>query len=109
MERSKAMPMKILSVNVGLPREILHEGRSIRTGIFKVPVEGRVHVAALNLAGDKQADLTVHGGPSKAVYAYPAVHYAFWRKELPGVDFRSTEDDSVRGHGRSLIDNLRCM
>lgn len=81
------MPMKILSVNVGLPREILHEGRSIRTGIFKVPVEGRVHVAALNLAGDKQADLTVHGGPSKAVYAYPSEHYAFWRKELPGVDF----------------------
>ena len=81
------MPMKILSVNVGLPREIFHEGRPIRTGIFKVPVEGRVRVAALNLAGDKQADLTVHGGPSKAVYAYPSEHYAFWRKELPGVDF----------------------
>jgi len=79
--------MKILSVNVGLPREIFHEGRSIRTGIFKVPVEGRVRVTALNLAGDLQADLTVHGGPSKAVYAYPSEHYAFWRKELPGVDF----------------------
>jgi len=79
--------MKILSVNVGLPREIFLEGRSIRTGIFKVPVEGRVRVAALNLAGDKQADLTVHGGPSKAVYAYPSEHYAFWRKELPSVDF----------------------
>lgn len=79
--------MKILSVNVGLPREIFHEGRSIHTGIFKVPVEGRVRVTALNLAGDLQADLTVHGGPSKAVYAYPSEHYAFWRKELPGVDF----------------------
>lgn len=79
--------MKILSVNVGLPREIFHEGRSIRTGIFKVPAEGRVRVTALNLAGDLQADLTVHGGPSKAVYAYPSEHYAFWRKELPGVDF----------------------
>lgn len=79
--------MKILSVNVGLPREIFHEGRSIHTGIFKVPVEGRVRVGALNLAGDQQADLTVHGGPNKAVYAYPAEHYGYWRKELPGVDF----------------------
>lgn len=79
--------MKLLSVNVGLPREIFHEGRSIRTGIFKVPVDSRVRVNALNLAGDQQADLTVHGGPSKAVYAYPAEHYAFWRKELPGVEF----------------------
>jgi len=79
--------MKILSVNVGLPREIFHEGRSIRTGIFKVPVEGRVRVHALNLAGDRQADLTVHGGPSKAVYVYPSEHYAFWRKELPDTEF----------------------
>jgi len=75
--------MKVISLNVGKPREILHEGRIIRTGIFKQPVEGRVRVAALNLAGDEQADLTVHGGPSKAVYLYPAEHYEFWRKELP--------------------------
>jgi len=87
MEPSKAMPMKILSVNVGLPRELFHEGRTIRTGIFKEPVAGRVRVAALNLAGDRQADLTVHGGPSKAVYAYPSEHYLYWRKELPDVDF----------------------
>lgn len=79
--------MKILSVNVGLPREIFHEGRSIHTGIFKVPVEGRIRVNALNLVGDRQADLTVHGGPSKAVYAYPSEHYAYWRQELPDVDF----------------------
>lgn len=79
--------MKILSVNVGLPREIFHEGRLIRSGIFKVPVPRRVRVNALNLAGDQQADLTVHGGPSKAVYAYPSEHYKFWRRELPGVDF----------------------
>jgi MOSC domain-containing protein YiiM len=79
--------MKILSVNVGLPREIFHEGRSIYTGIFKVPVEGRIRVNALNLVGDRQADLTVHGGPSKAVYAYPSEHYAYWRQELPDVDF----------------------
>jgi MOSC domain-containing protein YiiM len=79
--------MKILSVNVGLPREIFHEGRSIHTGIFKVPVEGRIRVNALNLVGDRQADLTVHGGPSKAIYAYPSEHYAYWRQELPDVDF----------------------
>ncbi len=79
--------MKILSVNVGLPREIFYQGRTIHTGIFKIPVEGRVRVSALNLSGDRQADLTVHGGPSKAVYAYPAEHYAFWRQELLGIDF----------------------
>ena len=75
--------MKVISVNVGRPREILHEGRVIRTGIFKEPVAGRVRVTALNLAGDEQVDLTVHGGPSKAVYVYPSEHYEFWRKELP--------------------------
>ena len=75
--------MKIISVNVGLPGEIFHEGRTIKTGIFKDPVQGRVRVRALNLAGDEQADLTVHGGPSKAVYFYPSEHYEFWRRELP--------------------------
>ncbi|MBM2803963.1 MAG: domain containing protein [Deltaproteobacteria bacterium] len=79
--------MKIISINVGLPREIFHEDRIIRTGIFKAPVGGKVRVNALNLAGDQQADLTVHGGPSKAVYVYPTEHYDFWRKELPDVEF----------------------
>jgi len=79
--------MNILSVNVGQPRAIFHEGRPLCTGIFKLPVEGRVQVAVLNLAGDRQADLTVHGGPSKAVYAYPAEHYAFWRHEFAGGAF----------------------
>lgn len=79
--------MKVISINIGLPREVFHEGKLIRTGIFKVPVEGKVRVNALNLAGDQQADLTVHGGPSKAIYVYPAEHYDFWRKELPGVEF----------------------
>jgi MOSC domain-containing protein YiiM len=73
------MTMKITSVNVGLPRKIFHEGRMIRTGIFKVPIQGRVRLNALNIAGDQQADLTVHGGVSKAIYAYPAEHYDFWR------------------------------
>ena len=79
--------MKIVSVNTGLPREIFQEGRLIRTGIFKAPIAGRVRVNALNIEGDQQADLTVHGGASKAIYAYPAEHYEFWRKELPDVEF----------------------
>ena len=74
--------MKIISVNVGLPREIVHDGRMIRTSIFKSPVAGRVRVRALNIDGDRQADLTVHGGPSKAIYVYPSEHYHFWRREL---------------------------
>jgi MOSC domain-containing protein YiiM len=79
--------MKIISINTGLPREIFHEGRLITTGIFKAPIAGRVRVRALNIDGDRQADLTVHGGVSKAIYAYPAEHYEFWRKELPDVEF----------------------
>lgn len=78
--------MKLLSVNVGLPREIDWNGRIVRTSIFKEPVTGRVRVARLNVNGDQQSDLTVHGGPDKAVYAYPSEHYPFWRSELPGMD-----------------------
>jgi MOSC domain-containing protein YiiM len=77
--------MKLVSVNAGLPREVEWRGKSVRTSIFKSPVEGRVKVGKLNIAGDRQADLSVHGGVDKAVYAYPAGHYAFWRAELPGV------------------------
>jgi len=78
--------MKLLSVNVGLPREIEWKGRMVRTSIFKEPVPGRVRVAKLNVDGDQQSDLAVHGGINKAVYVYPSEHYAFWRKELPGTD-----------------------
>ena len=78
--------MRVVSVNAGLPREVVWKGRAVRTGIFKDPVEGRVAVRALNLDGDRQADLTVHGGVSKAVYVYPSEHYAYWREELPGVE-----------------------
>jgi MOSC domain-containing protein YiiM len=78
--------MKLLSVNVGLPREIEWNGKIVRTSIFKAPVTGRVRVAKLNVEGDQQSDLTVHGGSDKAVYAYPSEHYAFWHQELPGVD-----------------------
>lgn len=77
---------KIVSVNVGHPREVAWKGRIVTTGIFKQPVAGRVMMRALNLDGDRQADLTVHGGPSKAVYVYPSEHYAYWRGALPSVE-----------------------
>jgi MOSC domain-containing protein YiiM len=74
--------MHVVSVNVGLPRTVRWKGRDVTTGIFKKPVEGRVAIRRLNLDGDGQGDLTVHGGAAKAVYAYPLEHYAFWREEL---------------------------
>jgi MOSC domain-containing protein YiiM len=74
--------MQILSVNVGLPREVVWKGEVIPTGIFKSPVAGGVHVGTLNLAGDRQGNLVVHGGPQKAVYGYPSEHYEYWRNEL---------------------------
>src|SRR5437016_3424662 len=78
--------MKVVSINVGLPREVEWRGKTVRTSIFKEPVAGRVRVERLNVEGDRQSDLTVHGGADKAVYAYPAEHYAFWREDLPGMD-----------------------
>lgn len=80
--------MKVLSVNVGLPRDVISKGKPVTTGIFKEPVEGRVRLRTLNLDGDRQADLKVHGGTDKAVYAYPAEHYDYWRRERPGVELR---------------------
>ena len=77
--------MKLISVNVGMPREINIGGKTVRTSIWKNPVQGRVHVSTLNLDGDQQSDLTVHGGVDKAVYLYPSEHYAYWRAELPEV------------------------
>ncbi|SRR6266403_639295 len=79
--------MKVLSINVGLPRDIQYRGKTVTTSIFKAPVAGHVRVRRLNVDGDRQSDLTVHGGADKAVYVYPAQHYAFWREELPDVDF----------------------
>ena len=80
------MTPKILSINVSLPKEIDFEGQKVTTGIFKEPIEGRIMLRTLNLDGDKQADLTVHGGPDKAVYAYPIEHYEFWRKVYPDME-----------------------
>src|SRR5271165_493815 len=85
MEKTGAkIKMKLVSLNTGLPREVLWHGQSVTTGIFKEPVQGRVALRKLNLDGDRQADLTVHGGAYKAVYCYPVVHYDYWRTELPG-------------------------
>ena len=80
------MIRKLISVNVGRPRLVSWEGRTVSTGIFKAPVDGPVTLRLLNLDGDRQADLTVHGGKTKAVYAYPFEHYDFWRNELPDME-----------------------
>lgn len=80
------MSMRIVSVNVGLPREVEWEGEIIRTSIFKAPVSGPVALRQANLDGDRQSDLAVHGGSNKAVYAYHAEHYDFWRKQLPDAE-----------------------
>ncbi|MFO0891543.1 MAG: MOSC domain-containing protein [Isosphaeraceae bacterium] len=74
--------MRVVSLNVGLPREFAWQGRTVRTSIFKEPVEGSIRVREHNFEGDAQADLTVHGGPDKAVYAYPLEHYDGWRARL---------------------------
>jgi MOSC domain-containing protein YiiM len=81
--------MKVLSVNVGLPREVTWQGKVVTTGIFKEPVNAPIMMRKLNLDGDRQADLTVHGGVNKAVYAYPSEHYPFWRAQFPGMDLPS--------------------
>ncbi len=74
--------MHVVSVNVGLPRTVRWKGRDVTTGIFKQPVQGHIPLRRLNLDGDGQADLSVHGGAQKAVYVYPLEHYSFWREEL---------------------------
>jgi MOSC domain-containing protein YiiM len=92
--------MKLLTVSVGQPREVAADDRLVRTSIFKSPVTGRIPIRNNNLAGDRQADLTVHGGRAKAVYAYPYEHYAFWREQLPGVDLQTAhfgENLSIEG------------
>ena len=100
--------MRVISVNVGLPREVTWHGSSVSTGIYKEPVDGRVALRKLNLDGDGQADLTVHGGEYKAVYCYPLEHYEYWKRELPGRELpmgvfgeNLTVDDSPREGGSS--------
>lgn len=79
------MPTQVISVNVGLPQDVLWRNIPVHTAIFKQPVEGRVKIRKLNLDGDRQADLAVHGGADKAVYGYPSEHYEYWRKQLPAA------------------------
>ncbi len=79
--------MKLISVNVGLPREVAWKGKTVTTEIFKTAVDGPIELRRHNLEGDKQADLSVHGGPMKAAYVYPLQHYEYWRKELPELDY----------------------
>ena len=79
--------MRVLSVNVGLPRELSWRGKPVTTGIFKEPVTGTVRIRKLNVDGDRQADLRVHGGRDKAVYAYPSEFYELWRRERPELAF----------------------
>jgi len=73
---------KLISVQVGVPRMVSQDGEEVSTGIFKTPVQNRVRMNQFNLEGDQQADLSVHGGRDKAVYAYPSEHYTYWKKEL---------------------------
>lgn len=79
--------MKILSINVGRPRQLQWRGKTVTTSILKEPVSGQVRVERLNLEGDEQSDLSVHGGLDKAVYVYPHEHYEYWREQLPRLDF----------------------
>jgi MOSC domain-containing protein YiiM len=79
--------MKLVSLNCGLPREVLWHGQSVITSIYKEPVHLRVALRILNLDGDRQSDLTVHGGKYKAIYCYPIEYYGFWQTELPDRSF----------------------
>jgi MOSC domain-containing protein YiiM len=77
---------RLISIQVGIPRTVTIDGQEVATSIYKAPIKGRVQLHSTNLEGDKQADLSVHGGRDKAVYVYASEHYSFWKKELPGVD-----------------------
>jgi hypothetical protein len=95
--RSLISDMKLVSVNVGLPRLLAWGGSTFKTSIFKHAVEGRVMLRTNNLDGDRQADLSVHGGVDKAVYGYPSEHYPAWNAELPELpDFARTGEPSAR-------------
>jgi len=98
--------MRIISVNVGRPRLVVWNEQTVSTGIYKEPVAGRVVLRTLNLDGDQQADLTVHGGRSKAVYVYPTEHYSYWGDELPGTELpwgMFGENFSTEGLNESTI------
>ncbi len=98
--------MRLLSVNVSLPKEISHNNKTVTTGIFKEPVQGRVVLRRLNLVGDGQADLENHGGEYKAVYAYTMEHFDYWKRELGRSDFsvgQFGENFTVQGMGEDDV------
>ena len=100
--------MKLISINVSKPKPIFFHGRNVLTGIYKQPVEGRLHVDRMNIEGDQQADLSVHGGPHQAVYVYPFEHYAAWQEELGRDDFafgQFGENFTVSG----MLENQVCI
>ncbi len=101
-------------MNVGMPREVEWRGQKVLTSIFKTSVAGRVKVRRLNLEGDRQSDLSVHGGKDKAVYVYPSEHYAFWRQELPdaelpwGVFGENLTTEGLLEESICVGDRIRC-
>lgn len=105
--------MRVVSLNVGLPRTIRWKDQEVITGIFKEPVRGPVALHWFNLDGDRQADLQNHGGRVKAVYAYPSEHYEFWRKELPemelprGVFGENLTTEGLLENGAHIGDHFR--
>jgi MOSC domain-containing protein YiiM len=99
--------MRVISLNVGLPREVEWRGQKVRTSIFKTPADRALQVTTLNVVGDEQSDLSVHGGIDKAVYVYPSEHYDYWRRELPQMELpwgMFGENLSIEG---LLEENLR--
>ena len=99
---------RLLSVNVGLPRDIEWKGRTVHTGIWKTPVSGRCRVARLNLDGDGQGDLAGHGGEQRAVFVYQVESYRYWQEELKRTDFvhgQFGENFTIEG----LPDNVVCI
>lgn len=98
--------LQVVSINVGRPRRVRYRDREVETAIWKSPIDHPVRVGRLNLEGDAQADLTVHGGADKAVYAYPVEHYDFWRAELPDLDLpvgAFGENLTVRGFSEAAV------
>jgi MOSC domain-containing protein YiiM len=78
----RVIAMRVISVTIGRPRPVMHDDEVVHTGIFKRPASGPISVTADGLTGDEQADRSAHGGPDKAVYAYPFAHYPYWEEQL---------------------------
>jgi len=97
---------KVLSVNVGLPRDFDYDGRPARSAIWKEPVSGRIAARGVNLAGDDQADRKAHGGPDKAVYAYAVEDVRWWERELGRTLARGQFGENLTTEGVAVNDAL---